>query len=66
MKLQVIFNLAWFIKADPVELHLHYSPAKVPQDYLSVGFKNAFKGEQYDKRITVGKFLTLRLELIYY
>ena len=33
MKLQVIFNLAGFIKADPVELHLHYSPGKVPQDY---------------------------------
>ena len=27
MKLQVIFNLAGFIKADPVELHLHYSSA---------------------------------------
>ena len=33
MKLQVIFNLAGFIKGDPVELHLHYSPAKVPRDY---------------------------------
>ena len=33
MKLQVIFNLAGFIKAAPVELHLYNSPGKVPRDY---------------------------------